>query len=106
MASSSDASCVCFPNSAAAIWSVDTPAEISDPCARFGITWVMNRVDARACTPAAAPAGEFAGGLLLRPLITITRSRNGSIGLSVGEKSKSTPSFAGVQLGIIIPFGV
>ena len=30
----------------------------------------MNRVEARACTPAAAPAGEFAGGLLLRPLNT------------------------------------
>ena len=102
--SSSDATWVWRPSSAAAIWSIDTPASTSAPSVGLACTPVRNAPPMRPCPPAGSPFTASAGRLS-SPVSTSRRSRNGASGARIGENSKSTPSARGVQLSITAPCG-
>src|SRR6185436_12775518 len=94
--SSSDASCVYFPSSRAAIWSAETPSWKSAPPVLYGWTPVRNVAVARAWSPGPSPSARPV--TCARPLNTLRSSRNGSSAFIVGLNSKFEPTDFGVHM--------
>ena len=104
MVSSSDRIEVSAPRTSAAYWSTVFPARRSAPSVLFGSTPFSQPAWARLCTP--PPSLGLTTPRLLRPLTTVSRSRNGARGSRMGVISNpDPPSPAGWKLGRNMPFG-
>ena len=102
---SSEANCVCWPSSRAAIWSADTPARIPSPSVLTGRAPVRNVAPARAWSPAPSPPGRPL--TCAKPLRNVRCSRNGARPLPISLNSKFVPVPVGVHSPCrsMMPFG-
>ena len=94
------------PTSRATSWSRETSARKSFPSCPNGrgMAPVRNFVAQRPCTAPLRAVRPFT--FWVRPLSTVTRSRNGSRGARMGENANPAPSPAGVHSSMTTPLGM